>query len=189
MERILEAPTVLPAPKAEFRDTPVYNAGVEAEETKIAAALLTKRIFDQFAAAAQERLPGGIPLHISGGCGLNCDWNRQWRDMGHFSSVFVPPCTNDAGSALGTVIDALAALTGDPYIDWSVYCGLEFEWDTEPDPGVWQRRTPGHATGLPVRWRAGRSWPGSRGAGRWARGRSETAPCWPSPSIRGRAIA
>jgi hydroxymethyl cephem carbamoyltransferase len=140
VESIMEAPTVLPAPKAEFRDSPVYNAGVEAEETKIAAALLTKRIFDLFAAAAQERLPSGIPLHISGGCGLNCDWNRQWRDMGHFSSVFVPPCTNDAGSALGTVIDALAAFTGDPYIDWSVYCGLEFEWDTEPDPSVWQRR-------------------------------------------------
>ena len=132
---------MVPAPKAEFRDSPVYNAGVEAEETKIAAALLTKRIFDLFAAAAQERLPSGIPLHISGGCGLNCDWNRQWRDMGHFSSVFVPPCANDAGSALGTAIDALTALTGDPHIDWSVYCGLEFEWDTEPDPSVWQRRT------------------------------------------------
>ena len=73
---IMEAPTVIPAPKAELRESPIYNAGVEAEETKIAAALLTKRIFDLFADAAQEHLPSGIPLHISGGCGLNCDWNR-----------------------------------------------------------------------------------------------------------------
>jgi hydroxymethyl cephem carbamoyltransferase len=60
--------------------------------------------------------------------------------MGHFSSVFVPPCTNDAGSALGTALDALGVMTGDPYIDWSVYCGLEFDTDSEPDSSKWQGR-------------------------------------------------
>jgi hydroxymethyl cephem carbamoyltransferase len=129
-----------PAPKGDFRDSPVYNAGVEAEVTKTAAALLTDRLFEVFADAAQEHLPAGVPLYISGGCGLNCDWNAKWRDLGHFSSVFVPPCTDDSGSALGTAIDALAVATGDPYIDWDVYSGMEFDWDMEPDPGRWRRR-------------------------------------------------
>jgi hydroxymethyl cephem carbamoyltransferase len=172
VDRIIEAPTVLPAPKAGFRDSPVHDAGVEAEQTKIAAALLTERMFELFSSAARERLPAGIPLHISGGCGLNCDWNRQWRELGHFSSVFVPPCTNDAGSALGTVIDALAILTGDPYIEWSVYCGLDFEWDIQPDPGAWDRRPLDHAQvasalarGEVVSWVQGRWEMGPRALG------------------------
>jgi hydroxymethyl cephem carbamoyltransferase len=118
----------------------VYNAGVESAVHKTAAALMTNRIFEVFAAAAQEHLPRDIPLCISGGCGLNCDWNTMWREHGQFSSVFVPPCPNDAGSALGTAIDAQAASTGDPGIDWDVYSGLEFEWDSEPDPAKWRRR-------------------------------------------------
>lgn len=140
VDRILKLDTIYPAPKEEFRSTGVHNAGVESEVTKTAAALLTRRIFDVFAQAAEQTLPPGLPLRISGGCGLNCDWNALWRDSGHFSSVFVPPCTNDSGSAVGTAIDALCAHTADPHIDWNVYCGLEFEWDTEPDSGTWVRR-------------------------------------------------
>ena len=130
----------MPFPKRVFKDSPLYNVGVQAEQVKIAAALLTQRIFRVYADAAESELPAGVPLHISGGCGLNCDWNRMWRDLGHFSSVFVPPCTNDAGSALGTAIDALGVMTGDPYIDWSVYCGLEFDRDSEPDEATWAKR-------------------------------------------------
>ena len=137
VDEVLTAP---PTTKGHFKDSPLYNIGVEAPATKIAAALITERIFERFAAAAQAELPEGLPLHISGGCGLNCDWNRAWRDLGFFSSVFVPPCPNDSGSALGTAIDALGVMTGDPYIDWSVYAGLEFESDRDPDPSVWQHR-------------------------------------------------
>jgi hydroxymethyl cephem carbamoyltransferase len=126
--------------KAHFRDSPLYNIGVEAERTKAAAALITNRIFEIFARAAQEHLPLGLPLYISGGCGLNCEWNMNWRTLGHFSSVFVPPCTNDSGAALGTAIDAQLALTGDPHIEWDVYGGFEFEWDTAPDSTLWERR-------------------------------------------------
>jgi hydroxymethyl cephem carbamoyltransferase len=133
-----------PDVKHTFRDSPVYNAGVEAAVTKIAAALLMKRIFEVFSEAAREHLPQGIPLHISGGCGLNCDWNVGWRELGHFSSVFVPPCTDDSGSALGTAIDALTAETGDPYINWNVYSGLDFVWDRDPDPAKWQKRALDH---------------------------------------------
>jgi hydroxymethyl cephem carbamoyltransferase len=128
-----------PAPKGNYSELPVYNAGVEAEVTKTAAALLTERIFELFARAAEEHLPAGVPLHISGGCGLNCDWNMRWRELGYFSSVFVPPCTDDSGSALGTAMDAIAAATGDPHVEWTVYSGLEFEWDADPDPTRWSR--------------------------------------------------
>lgn len=140
VERIIDAPTFSPVPKPAFRDSPVYNAGVEAVETKIAAALLTERIFEIFALAAQRHIPAGLPLYISGGCGLNCDWNVKWRELGHFSSVFVPPCANDSGSALGTAIDALLHVSGQPHIDWDVYSGLEFEWDRHP-PADWQQRS------------------------------------------------
>jgi len=139
VDRMLNLDVRRPA-KREFRDLPIYNAGVEAPVTKQAAALITKRIFDIYATEARREIPAGLPLYISGGCGLNCDWNSAWRELGHFSSVFVPPCANDSGSALGTAIDALFAATGDPRIDWSVYCGLEFEHDSEPDPARWSRR-------------------------------------------------
>ena len=127
-------------PKSFYEDAPFYNAGVEAEVSKVAAALLQDRLFDVFAKVAQEQIPKDIPLYISGGCGLNCDWNTMWRELGHFSSVFVPPCTNDSGSALGTALDALHAMTGDPRVEWDVYCGLDFEWDTVPNPRVWKQR-------------------------------------------------
>lgn len=140
VERILKTDTVHPVPKAEFRDTPLYNAGVESAAHKAAAALLTSRLFEEFARAATDQLPPGIPLRISGGCGLNCDWNSQWASLGHFCDVFVPPCANDAGSAIGTAIDALAAATGDPAIDWTVYAGLDFVNDTQPDVRRWRER-------------------------------------------------
>jgi hydroxymethyl cephem carbamoyltransferase len=138
VERVLTMDEVWPAAKWRFEDTPIYNAGVEAEVTKTAAALLSQRMFGIFADAAIEHLPPGLPLYISGGCGLNCDWNTMWRDLGHFSSVFVPPCANDAGQAIGVAADALMLTTGEPYIDWDVYAGLEFEWDEYPDASMWR---------------------------------------------------
>jgi hydroxymethyl cephem carbamoyltransferase len=65
----------------------------------------------------------------------------MWSDLGHFSSVFVPPCTNDSGTSIGHAMDALWFQTGDPYIDWDVYAGREFDWDRDPDPATWRRRT------------------------------------------------
>jgi hydroxymethyl cephem carbamoyltransferase len=141
VDRVLTTPHVWPAAKHEFRDTAIYNAGVQAYVTKDAAAVLRDRLFTEFSAAAVEHLPPGIPLLISGGCGLNCDWNRMWRDLGHFSSVFVPPCPNDSGLAIGSAADAQHLLTGDALIDWDVYAGLEFEWDAEPDSLKWRRRS------------------------------------------------
>lgn len=138
VERIMKQESLYPAPKYEYRDSSLYNAGVTSIECKNAAALLTARIFEAFARVAREEIPAGGPLYISGGCGLNCDWNTAWSELGHFSSVFVPPCTNDSGSALGTAIDAITTFTGDPHIEWDVYSGLDFVGDVQPDAARWR---------------------------------------------------
>jgi hydroxymethyl cephem carbamoyltransferase len=140
VDQILKLETLYPVPKGQFRDSPLYNAGVQSPVAKAAAALITQRIFDTFRSRAEQALPAGTPLRISGGCGLNCDWNELWRRSGHFSSVFVPPCPNDSGSAIGTAIDAQLAETGDYRIDWSVYSGLAFDEDAVPDASRWETR-------------------------------------------------
>jgi hydroxymethyl cephem carbamoyltransferase len=49
VDRIL-APAKFVGPlKRDFRDSPVYNAGVESEAHKVGAALITERIFSLFA--------------------------------------------------------------------------------------------------------------------------------------------
>ncbi len=135
--QILALDTVYAQPKLALRDSPLHNAGVESEEVVNAAALLSRTIFEQFAAAARQSTPEGSPLLISGGCGLNCDWNTAWHALGHHSSVFVPPCPNDSGSAIGTAADALLHLTGEPRITWDVYRGLDF-WDDGAPTGRWK---------------------------------------------------
>jgi hydroxymethyl cephem carbamoyltransferase len=64
-----------------------------------------------------------LPLLLSGGCALNCDWNSRWESLGIFSDIFIPPCANDTGSAIGTAIDAQWHFTGQAKLSWSVYSG------------------------------------------------------------------
>jgi hydroxymethyl cephem carbamoyltransferase len=172
VDRLLEPSALLPMPKEELRKTSLYNVGVTSQSVKTAAALLTKRIFDKFAHAAGRELPAGTPLYISGGCGLNCDWNGLWRESAHFSSVFVPPCTNDSGSAIGTAIDALFHATGRYQIDWTVFSGLRFEEDILPPAQRWARHVldvrslaTALATGRVVAWVQGRWEIGPRALG------------------------
>ncbi|GAA4785797.1 carbamoyltransferase C-terminal domain-containing protein [Streptomyces ziwulingensis] len=168
IDRLLKIETAYPVPKEEFRDTPLFDCGVTSDVGTTAAALLTERMFRTFAETAVRELPPGLPLRISGGCGLNCDWNAQWAELDHFSEVFVPPCPNDSGSAIGTAVDALTALTGSPYIKWNVYSGLEFVTDQAPDPARWTRRPLDHA-----------ALSGALAAGRvvaWVQGRWEIGP-------------
>lgn len=103
-----------------------YNVGLDDPEFRNFAGIVSNRIFDRFHQFADSNLERGLPLLISGGCGLNCDWNTKWRESGLFSEVFVPPVANDSGSAIGTAIDAQFYFTGDPKIEWNVYSGLEF---------------------------------------------------------------
>ncbi|MGH3713989.1 MAG: carbamoyltransferase C-terminal domain-containing protein [Micromonosporaceae bacterium] len=172
VDRVLRIENAYPVPKADFRDTPLFNCGVDSGIGVTAAALVTERIFRAFADVAIRELPAGLPLRISGGCGLNCDWNAQWASLGHFAEVFVPPCPNDSGSAIGTAIDALASLTGRPHIDWDVYSGLEFVRDATPDPTRWLERpleygavAKGLASGRVVAWVQGRWEIGPRALG------------------------
>ena len=103
-----------------------YNIGLDDQEFRNFAGIFSNRIFDRFYQFAKANIERGMPLLITGGCGLNCDWNTKWRETNLFSEVFVPPVANDSGSAIGTAIDAQFYFTGNPKIDWNVYSGLEF---------------------------------------------------------------
>lgn len=117
-----------------LKDFTHYDVGLDDPEFRNFAGIFSDRLFDRFHHFAKSNLKRGMPLLISGGCGLNCDWNSKWRDSGLFSEVFVPPVTNDSGSAIGTAIDAQFHFTGDPKISWDVYSGLPFACDEPVDP-------------------------------------------------------
>lgn len=103
-----------------------YNIGLDDNEFRNFAGIVSDRIFDRFYKYAKLNMKRDMPLLITGGCGLNCDWNTKWSETNFFSEVFVPPVANDSGSAIGTAIDAQFHFTGNPKINWSVYSGLEF---------------------------------------------------------------
>ncbi|GAA2612719.1 carbamoyltransferase C-terminal domain-containing protein [Actinomadura fulvescens] len=163
---------VPPFNKGAFRGSRLYNAGVHTPVTHAAARYLTDRIFAIYHEAAVRELPRGLPLVISGGCGLNCEWNRRWRESGLFSDVFVPPCANDSGSAIGTAMDA-AVFFGDPCrLEWDVYAGDAFHHDVEPSAERWRTRRLVHgevaralAAGAVVAWVRGRYEIGPRALG------------------------
>lgn len=160
-----------PFDKAAMAGTGLYNAGVNTPPLHRAARHLTDRIFEAFYEVARVRLPSSLPLVISGGCGLNCEWNRRWRECGLFSDVFVPPCANDSGSAIGTAADAMVSLGEPCRIDWSVYAGSDFVIDMSRIDG-WTRRPLGLAelaaeleAGTIVAWVRGRYEIGPRALG------------------------
>lgn len=172
VDRLLGPAAELSLPKSDFRHSPVYNSGVTSQATKTAAALLTRRVFQLFEDTARRHLSSGTPLLISGGCGLDCDWNGMWRQSDHFSSVFVPPCTNDSGSAIGTAVDALHHATGRCTVDWNVYGGLPFDQDSTPDSSLWSHQPLDHhrlartlSAGHVVAWVQGRWEIGPRALG------------------------
>ena len=114
------------SPKSAFSGSRFCNIGVESQDLKDLAWQISAALFDRFYQFAKEHVTQRVPLIIGGGCGLNCEWNTQWRECGLFSDVFVPPCTNDSGLAIGAAIDALHHYTGRAKIDWSVYAGEPF---------------------------------------------------------------
>lgn len=117
----------------ELSDAPHRDAGLDDPEFRNFVGIYSDAIFDRFYSFAQNNLTKGRPLVIAGGCGLNCDWNSQWRETGFFSDVFVPPVPNDSGSAIGTAIDSQFHFTGNPKIEWDVYSGLPFRNDGPVD--------------------------------------------------------
>lgn len=171
VDHLLSRRGIHPFAKRDYRRWACYDAGVEHPELCRAARYLGRRMFAEFEATARTSLPRGLPLVIGGGCGLNCDWNRGWVDTGWFSDVFVPPCTDDTGSAIGAAVGALVDGGGPCRIDWSVYSGAPFD---DPD-GRGAGWTPGPfdanrvateiAAGEVVAWVQGRCEIGPRALG------------------------
>jgi len=169
---LLTQPTVYPFNKARYRDSPLHNVGVHTAPLHAAARYLSDRLFGIFRQAAERSMPRGLPLLISGGCGLNCEWNRRWRESGLFREVFVAPCTNDSGSALGTAADAQAFYGAQCRLEWDVYRGQPFVQDTEPDRRLWSEQpfsvhaiAQAIAEGAVVAWAQGRCEIGPRALG------------------------
>lgn len=173
VEHLLSGRRLFPFDKSEFHGTHLHGCGFDDRRFRAAAKLLGDRIFEEFRRVAAAAFPTPVPLLISGGCGLNCDWNTAWSRSGIFSDVFVPPCANDSGSAIGTAVDALVHLGEDPRLRWSVDAGERFLVDREPDPGRWSRRSyapsalaASLAGGSVVAWVDGRYEIGPRALGR-----------------------
>lgn len=119
--------------QTDFSGAPCYRTGIRSPELAHIMNLLTAEVFERFHNFARVRIEPGLPLLISGGCGLNCQWNDWWTKSPHFTRVFIPPCCNDSGVAIGAAADAIRHLHGDPKLAWSVNSGAEFVWDTMPD--------------------------------------------------------
>jgi predicted NodU family carbamoyl transferase len=87
---------------------------------------LQDAIFERFHEFAKKHVSKRLPLVISGGCGLNCDWNTRWRNSGLFTSVFVPPVPSDCGIAIGTAAAANYLKTGKMKLRWNAHLGESF---------------------------------------------------------------
>ena len=118
-----------PLSKADFADTRFCDIGLESQEFRDLARRFQAAMFERFHEFARANMRERLPLLISGGCGLNCDWNSAWQRSGLFEDTFVQPCTNDSGSAIGTAADAQYRLTGNAKISWTPYAGEEFVLD------------------------------------------------------------
>lgn len=118
--------------KERFRGDPYFDIGHHSAEFRELAGKFSDALFNRFHHFARKNLQKGYPLLIAGGCGLNCEWNSRWLECGLFPDVFVPPCVNDSGCALGTAVDAQLHFSGNAKITWDVYAGEEFVFDCEP---------------------------------------------------------
>jgi len=112
-----------------FSGSPFLDCGVTEPHFMDLAGKFSDALFEIFHDYAKRYLTKRFPLLISGGCGLNCEWNSKWLDTGIFDDVFVPPVTNDSGSTIGTAIEAQFHFSGNAKITWNVYSGLDFEID------------------------------------------------------------
>jgi len=61
-------------------------------------------------------------LCFAGGCALNIKWNNALRDAGIFRHIWVPPFTNDSGSAIGAACCEMVK-SGENCLEWDVYSG------------------------------------------------------------------
>lgn len=88
--------------------------------------------------ALRYHIPPGSNLVFTGGSALNIKWNSALRASNHFADVFVPPCPNDSGSAIGAAAANAWAREGLTKLEWSVYSGPKL-LPSDPEPG-WSAR-------------------------------------------------
>jgi hydroxymethyl cephem carbamoyltransferase len=170
IRRILENVMPPTTDKQLFADTPYLNCGVTEPRFRELVAVFSETIFDIFCSYAKTHLIKGYPLLIAGGCGLNCDWNSKWRDSGLFRDIFVPPVTNDSGSAIGTAIEAQYVCFNNAKVSWSVYSGADFVCEEIPEHFVKSDLDYDHVADLLsqdkiIAWVQGRSEIGPRALG------------------------
>ena len=122
--------------KEDMKDSPYYNVGLTSPAFTQLAKRFSDELFKRFHDFAEKTLKNNHPLLISGGCGLNCDWNSACKHSNLFSDVLIPPCTNDTGSSVSTTIDAMRYYTGQAKVNWTVYSGQNYVNDTPDMPGV-----------------------------------------------------
>lgn len=147
--------------------SPYAHIGVESQACKQLCRDVSDAIFNRFYRFAERHLTKRLPLLICGGCGLNCEWNTKWRMCGLFPEVFVPPCTDDSGIAIGVAVSAQWHYTTQAKIAWTPYCGESFICDVDvPEEFV--------ATPLDLSQIAGRLAGGDIIA--WVQGRCEMGP-------------
>jgi hydroxymethyl cephem carbamoyltransferase len=48
-----------------------------------------------------------------------------------FEDVFIPPCADDSGCAIGVAVDAQRHFTGNAKVEWDIYVGEEFQHDMQ----------------------------------------------------------
>jgi hydroxymethyl cephem carbamoyltransferase len=119
--------------KWQLRNSPFWNCGCTEENFRRFAHKFSAALFDRFFSSIKPLVKRRLPLLIVGGCGLNCDWNCRWLDSGLFADVFVPPCTDDSGIAIGVAVDAQRHFSGIAKLEWTVYSGAAFEYDISVD--------------------------------------------------------
>lgn len=112
--------------KDEFKTSSYFNIGVQHQKFCDLAKKISDSLFHTISRKITPHIQERKPLLIAGGCGLNCDWNKKWLDSGVFDDVFIPPCTNDTGVAIGAAALAKKLLQGSSLIHWSVYSGQPF---------------------------------------------------------------
>ncbi|MGV8567933.1 MAG: carbamoyltransferase C-terminal domain-containing protein [Pseudomonas asiatica] len=128
--------------KADFVNSKYYNIGPHTQLFCDLAKKISNSLFEHIKSKILRHISKRIPLLISGGCGLNCDWNRKWEESGLFTDVFVPPCTNDTGVAIGAAALAQKLLVGRCGLDWSVYSGQPFSHEREPTASAYYTSHP-----------------------------------------------
>lgn len=127
LQKIFSNPNLKPhLDKSAFNKNFFLNCEIGSDRSKRLARIVSDYIYEFFLSAIKPHLTELIPLLISGGCGLNCDWNRRLSDSGLFSEIFVPPVTNDIGASIGTGVDVQFALNGNAKLNWDVYSGQPF---------------------------------------------------------------